>query len=187
MPWRKRQFTYNLHRAWESRGNRGLSSDNDAEKCKRGELAWAQIKLCYMLHIVVFGFLLVHTSHILSWCLLSQRYSSRWVWVHVGWFLRKHCAPHRKCGPGHQWCHCPWADRETENKGCRVISLVCFLFFVFGGGGGFSSVHLYMISDVWVRNRTNCITKTKLFTINQAKTEAHKPTQFLKAAGEGVK
>ncbi len=61
-------------------------------------------------HILVFCVCAspLHTWHTPSWCPLWRGHSCRWVWAHVGWFLRRHCAPHRKCGPGRQWCHCPW-------------------------------------------------------------------------------
>lgn len=57
-----------------------------------------------------------HTWHTPSWCPLRQGYSCRWVSIRVGWFLRRHCAPHRKCGPAHQWCHCPWRGGRVGNN-----------------------------------------------------------------------
>lgn len=58
----------------------------------------------------------LHTWHTPSWCPLRRGYSCRWVSIHAGWFLRRHCAPHRKCGPAPQWCHCPWGGWRVGNN-----------------------------------------------------------------------
>lgn len=67
----------------------------------------------------------LHTWHTPSWCPPTLKLSCHLVWAHVGWFLRKHCARHRKYDPGHQWCRCPWRGGVETGK-IALTSVLCF-------------------------------------------------------------
>lgn len=122
MPCRKRQFTYNLQQTYEREEGEEAQResvrlvcqiqmcDHDTDSCATTVNKWSICGLKMNLtacSLSLCASIALHTWHTPSWCLLRQVNSCRWVWVHVVWFLRKHCAPHRKCDPGHQWCHCP--------------------------------------------------------------------------------
>lgn len=76
--------------------------------------------------------LTLRTWHTPSWCPLTPKLSFRSVWARVGWFLRKHCAPHRKCDPGRRWCHCPWRGRgDKESLSAQFVSMELFEYCYF--------------------------------------------------------
>lgn len=52
-------------------------------------------------------------GHTPSLCPVWRKCSSHWALTHAAQSLHMHCVQHKRCGPAHQWCHCPYG----ENRG----------------------------------------------------------------------